>query len=83
MSRADVEFANIYVATNPANAALLARGAKEGLAAAGRAADRFLAKMPVHLEPGVETPSAFGARELRGELLDCGSRDHAKRHTAG
>ena len=61
MSRADVEFANIYVATNPANAALLARGAKEGLAAAGRAADRFLAKMPVHLEPGVETPSAFGA----------------------
>ena len=61
MSRADVEFANIYVATNPANAALLARGAKDGLAAAGRAADRFLAKMPVHLEPGVETPSAFGA----------------------
>ncbi|MBK9373270.1 MAG: hypothetical protein IPN03_05960 [Holophagales bacterium] len=66
MSRADVEFANIYLATNPANAALLARGAERDSPPLV-APPIDAAKMPVDLEPEVETPSAFGARDSGAE----------------
>jgi hypothetical protein len=73
MSRADVEFANIYLATNPANAALLGRGvqqattaiARKGAELSRRLGQALQARYEIDQSVASSLPGAFGAIKRR------------------